>query len=151
MYSERDRAELGRTIRRCALQMAAALAALLALAVVGYARRLLWLALGAMALFAVTVCFGAIFRLSPCLRYRRFLTDMENGLSREMTGRVVAVADADELQDGARVLPVRIFVDQAQDERVVYLNVSKRALFPAEGTRVRLKLYGRHIREVAPG
>jgi hypothetical protein len=85
----------------------------------------------------------------------------------------VEVSEKEEAQDGARVLPVRIRLDEAslkaqgapgasvasrrmglesaqdtEDERIVYLNVSKRGLMPPEGTRVLLHCFGRHIKAV---
>ena len=69
-----------------------------------------------------------------------------------ITGRnVKKLEDAkDELENlyGVRVLPVRIFLNDEQDERIVYLNASKTAGFPAVGSEVKLSCFGRHIREV---
>ena len=47
-----------------------------------------------------------------------------------MRGRVVSVADEPEFQDGAFVLPVHLLLADERDERIVYLNASKRAEFP---------------------
>ena len=74
--------------------------------------------------------------------------EMEAGLSREMRGRIVEVSNKEDLQDGVRVLPVRIYLEDEQDERIVYLNASKKDMFPNEGENVILHCYGRHIRGV---
>lgn len=150
MYSERDAIEINRRIHKYRNILLPVLAALLALAVLGYVRRVQWLAMGALALTAAAACFGLIFFLIPCLRYRGFLADMEKGLSREMVGSVVSVSEDDEPQDGALVLPVRILLTDEQDERIVYLNASKREMMPPPGTEARFRLYGRHIREILP-
>ena len=42
----------------------------------------------------------------------------------------------------------RIWLDSEDDERIIYLNVSKRDRFPGEGEWVRLRLYGRHVAAV---
>ena len=100
---------------------------------------------------------------------------MGGGLSRELRGTIAGIGEVPELQDGARVLPVRLVLDpdadgdgrdrperrasveavrlgleepDGSDERIVYLNVSKREGFPGAGARVALTCFGRHIREV---
>lgn len=150
MYSEADTLEINRRIRRYRMRLIPLLIALLALAALGYARRIQSLALGGLALAAAAAIFGIVFYLWPCLRYRAFLRDMSTGLSREMVGTVVAVSDDIEPQDGARVQQVRILLTEAQDERIIYLNASKRDLMPPVGSEARFKLYGRHIREIVP-
>ena len=150
MYSEQDIIDINRRLNRIRVVFFPALIACAALSVLGYARRIKWLAMGGLALLAAAALFGGIFYLWPCLRYRGFLRDMREGLSREMTGSVVSVAEKAEPQDGALVLPVHLLLTEEQDERIVYLNASKRDMMPPPGTEVRLKLYGRHIREVLP-
>lgn len=150
MYSERDTIEINRRIRKYRGILLPELIALAALSALGYARRVQWLAMGALALTAAAACFGLIFYLIPCLRYRGFLADMREGLSREMVGSVVAVSEDPEPHDGALVLPVRILLTEEQDERIVYLNASKREMMPPSGTEARFRLYGRHIREIVP-
>ena len=148
MYSEDDFRLIDRRIARCRAALIPVLIALAALSALGYVRRMKWLAVGGLVTLAAAACFGIAFFLWPCLRYRGFLRDMQEGLSREMTGRVVSVADAPEPQDGARVLPVHILLTEEQDERIIYLNASKRDKMPPVGTEARFKLYGRHIREI---
>ena len=150
MYSEQDMREIKGRIDRYLAILLPGMAVILALIVLGYAKRVQWLAMGGMALMAVWVCFGLIFLLWPCVQYRRFLRDMQTGLSREMVGTVVSIAGEPEPQDGARVLPVHLLLTEEQDERIVYLNASKREMMPPPGAEVRLKLYGRHIRDVVP-
>ena len=150
MYSEKDIIDINRKLNRVRVVFYLALVALLALSVLGYTRRIKWLAMGGLALVAAAAVFGGIFYLWPCLRYRAFLRDMREGLSREMVGSVVSIAEKVEPQDGALVLPVHLLLTEEQDERIVYLNASKRDMMPPPGTEVRLKLYGRHIREVLP-
>lgn len=150
MYSEQDIIDINRRISRIRIGLWPVWIALAALSALGYVRRIKPLALGGLAVLAAAVLFGVIFFLWPCLRYRGFLRDMQKGLSREMVGSVVSVAENPEPQDGARVLPVHLLLTEEQDERIVYLNASKRDRLPPPGTEVRLRLYGRHIREVLP-
>lgn len=150
MYSDKDIADISRRITRYRLTLLPVLAALAALAVLGYVRRVQWLAMGGLAVLAAAACFGLIYFLLPCLRYRAFLTDMQTGLSREMVGSVVSVSEEVEPQDGARVHQVHILLTEEQDERIVYLNDAKRDMMPPVGAEARFRLYGRHIREILP-
>lgn len=150
MYSEKDVLEINRRINRYRLALIPVVAALLALAALGYVWRVKPLALGALALAAVAAIFGFVFYLWPCMRYRGFLKDMSEGLSREMVGKVVSVSDAIEPQDGARVHHVHILLSAEQDERIIYINDSKRDRLPPVGTEARFILFGRHIRDIAP-
>ena len=147
MYSERDMLEINRKIRKNLMVLLPVLAALLAAYVFGLAAGVKWLVMAAGPMMFAAACFGFLGWLWPNLRYRRFLRDMNDGLSREMRGTIVAISEAAEPQDGAMVLPVRIFLDDAQDERIVYLNASKRADFPSPGAKVALNCFGRHIRQ----
>ena len=148
MYGEQDYIDIERRIRRNRLVWLPVLACIAALFALALIRRVQWLAYAAGVGFAVVTCFAFAFHQLPCLNYRKFLRELDSGLSREMTGQVVSVSDNVDLQDGARVLPVHLLLDKEQDERIVYLNASKRDQFPAPGAHVRLKLCGRHIREV---
>ncbi|MBR1560694.1 MAG: hypothetical protein IJ646_10695 [Clostridia bacterium] len=147
MYSEQDFIDIGRRIRRNRLVWGPVTLALAALCVVGLVLRVKGLAIAAGTLLAGAVCFGFAYFQLPCLRYRKFLQGLRDGLTREMTGTLLSVADAPELQDGARVLHVHLRLADQDDERIVYLNASKREGFPSVGERVKLKLCGRHIRD----
>ena len=172
MYSERDMIEIDGRIRRTWMALIPVLAVFAGALVFALSKRLHGLALTAMPLFIVALIYGFIARLWPDLRYRRFLKDMQSGLSRDVKGVVVAIADAPELQDGAMVLPVRLRLtaedaenapresalseriqqlepgEDTREERIVYLNASKREMMPGPGAAVTLHCFGRHIRSV---
>lgn len=148
MYTEQDRTEIRRRIIKYSV-MTAVIALLL---LVGYVMGMIyrweaWVMIDG-ALIFFTICFGLLMFIFPCVRYNVFLKGMQSGLGRSMEGTIVEVSENEDYQDGVRVLPVRILLKKEQDERIVYLNVSKKHLFPAEGTEVHLNCYGRHIREV---
>ena len=172
MYSDRDMLEVNFRIRRGWLVLAPVLAVFAAAFVLALVKRNHTLALAALPLLIVTFIYGFVAHLWPNLRYRRFLQDMANGLSRDVQGVIVNVADAAELQDGAIVLPVRLQLteiksdgqngistlseriqqleagEDTREERIVYLNASKRDRLPPVGTTVTLKCFGRHIRSL---
>lgn len=149
MYSEKDFEAINARIRRTLTVLLPLLAALLAAYVFALAKRVAWLAYAAGALLFIAACYGFLDWLWPNLKYRGFLNDMRQGLSRELRGTILAVAAEAEEQDGAQVLPVRLGLADEDDERIVYLNASKAAEFPAPGTAVALRCYGRHIKEVS--
>jgi len=148
MYTEQDKLEIRQRIRKYTVILGILLAALLTLYVIGMIQR--W-EIGVMviaaAIFAV-ICFMLSMFLLPCLRYKRFLKDMTEGLSREMVGSIVEISEQEDYQDGVRVYPVRILLKEEQDERIVYINVSKADRMPGKDVNVRLNCFGRHIREV---
>ena len=173
MYSEQDFEEINGRIRKNWLALAPVLAVLLAAYVYAFVSRRQWLAMTAGPLLFVAACYGFLAHLWPNLRYRGFLRDMQMGLSREISGTVVSISGTPEPQDGAMVLPVRLELapeetegreaarvsvlaerleagesGDTRNERILYLNASKRDQLPGPGTAVRLQCFGRHIRSV---
>lgn len=147
MYSEQDLLQINARIKKNLWVLLPVLAVLIAIYVAGLVAAVEWLVMVMGALIFVAGCYGIAAYLLPNVRYRRFLLDMQAGLSRDMRGRIVSITDQEDLQDGVRVLPVHIFLESEQDERIVYLNASKSAGFPQPGTDVELHCYGRHIRD----
>ena len=172
MYTEQDLNVINARIRKNWLVLGPILAALLAGYIYALSAGIEWLAMVLGALLFVAACYGLLAYLIPNIRYRGFLLDMEAGLSRDVRGTIVEISGTAELQDGAMVLPVRVKLDPDQlessmpvgtveskrlglesnedteDERIVYLNTSKRAMLPGPGTEVVLHCYGRHIKSV---
>ena len=172
MYTEQDLNVINARIRKNWLVLGPILAALLAGYIYALSAGIEWLAMVLGALLFVAACYGLLAYLIPNMRYRGFLLDMEAGLSRDVRGTIVEISGTAELQDGAMVLPVRVKLDPDQlessmpvgtveskrlglesnedteDERIVYLNTSKRAMLPGPGTKVVLHCYGRHIKSV---
>ena len=150
MYTEQDRTDIRQRIVKYSVILAVILAALIAVYVTCMIVRIQWLAMiDAAAMFAAT-CFMWCVYLYPCIRYMGFLKDMRTGLAREIRGSVVEVSGKEDLQDGVRVLPVRILLSEEEGERIVYLNATKAERFPKAGAEVCLHCFGRHIKEVAP-
>ena len=148
MYTRQDRVQIAHRIRHYCLIFIPLLLVWVAAYVASMVVRTQAGAMVAAVLIVATVCFGFGMYLYPCIRYRRFLSDMDEGLSRAMAGTIVEISQKEDLQDGVRVLPVRIQLADEDDERIVYLNASKASGFPAPGTKVKLNCFGRHIKEV---
>ena len=148
MYSEQDRIQIQQRIKRYSLIMLPILAVLIAAYVYGLKARVQMCSMISGCLLFIFVCFMSMMFFWPCVRYLRFLKDMEDGLTREMSGRIVS--GKEDLQDGVRVLPVRILLSEEQGERIVYLNATKAEGFPKPGESVHLNCFGRHIKEVVP-
>lgn len=148
MYTQQDQDQIRQRIVKYTVIAVILSAGLLTGYVMGMVKRSQPLSMGmGFGLFA-EICFMWCVYLYPCIRYWQFLRDMKTGLAREMCGSIVEVSEKEDLQDGVRVLPVRVLLDEEQDERIVYLNVSKAEHFPEAGRHVRLNCYGRHIKEV---
>ena len=164
MYNEQDIIMSRRAAKRGWISTGIAVGVVLALYVFALAARVEWLAYAAGALLFVAGAYGVIARIAPSERYLRFLRDMDMGGSHDMEGTLVSVSAEEELQDGVRVLPVRLLLDPEagehmvaskaaqrldgdpeKDERILYLNVDKSANFPPAGARVKLRCFGRHI------
>lgn len=150
MYTQQDRDQIRQRIGKYTVITVVLSAALLTGYVLGMVKRSQQLSMVTGCGLFAEICFMWCVFLYPCIRYRQFLKDMQTGLTRELKGSVVEVSDKEDLQDGVRVVPVRILLDEEQDERIVYLNVSKAEGFPASGESVRLNCFGRHIKEVVP-
>lgn len=150
MYSEQDRIQIQQRIKRYSLIMLPILAVLIAAYVYGLKARVQMCSMISGCLLFIFVCFMSMMFFWPCVRYLRFLKDMEDGLTREMSGRIVEISGQEDLQDGVRVLPVRILLSEEQGERIVYLNATKAEGFPKPGESVHLNCFGRHIKEVVP-
>ena len=148
MYTEQDKKMIVGRIRKYCIMTVILLALLIAVDVVGLIKRWEILVMVVGGLLFVAGGFMWIMYLWPNIRYYTFLRDMKNGLSREVEGNIVEISAQEDYQDGVRVLPVRIFNEEDQDERIVYLNVSKADQFPKAGENVRLNCFGRHILEV---
>lgn len=148
MYTQQDMNEITRRLKKYWLITGVLEAIVIAVFVLGLVKRWEALVMVFGGLFFCVACYMFIMYLLPCIRYRGFLRDMNTGLGREIEGTVVEVSGNEDLQDGVRVLPVRILLKEEEDERIVYLNASKAELFPKEGAAVRLNCYGRHIKEV---
>ena len=148
MYSQQDYLDINRKIRKKEAILGAVLLVMLAGYTIALILRIRWLAMLCGPLLFVAACFGITFALWPDLRYRNFLRDLDSRLTQEISGTVLSVSQEAELQDGALVLPVHIWLDKDQDDHIVYLNASKADGFPPVGTKVTLQCGGRHIRNI---
>lgn len=148
MYSENDIKDINHRIKVNLRVLLPILAIMLAGYIVALVMAVEWLVMTLGGMLFVVACYGVLAYLRPNMRYRRFLLDMNEGLTRNLEGSIVAVSEQEDLQDGVRVLPVHIMLAEEQDERIIYLNASKAEAFPKPGTAVDVHCYGRHIREV---
>ena len=173
MYTDRDMCEIRAKIRKNWIVLTPFVVAIVAGYIYALHAGIEWLAMVLGPLLFVAICYGILAYLAPNMRYKGFLQDLETGLSRDVRGTIVEIADVAEMQDGAMVLPVRVRLDpeetqnqaskhtstlagrlgldakdDADEERIVYLNVSKRDQFPAPGAKVTLHCCGRHVKSV---
>lgn len=148
MYTQQDQIQNKKRIIKYCVIMGVVLAGMLAVYIMGIKNR--WESVvmtDGCAMFAWT-CFMWVMFIWPCIKYSFFLKDMGQGIGRELVCSIVEVSGNEEMQDGVRVLPVRVFLESEQDERIVYLNATKTEGFPKAGTPVKLGCFGRHIKQV---
>lgn len=149
MYTEQDGKMIRQRIKKYSVILAVGLAILLAAFIVGLSvnvrSKALTMAAG-IAMFAYA-CFMWVMLIYPCVKYNRFLKDMQEGLTKEIDCEIREIVEKEEMQDGVRVLPVHVFLEDEQDERILYANVSKLDQLPKKGEKARLGCFGRHIKE----
>lgn len=145
MYSKDDMSLINKKLRTNIIVLSVVTVILLGGFVAALILAIEWLAMVMGPLTFLAVAYGFTAYIFPNAKYRRFLKDTQEGLSREIRGSIVEIAAQEEYQDGVRVLPVRIHLADEDDERFVYLNVSKKELFAQVGDNVCMKCYGRHI------
>ena len=149
MYTEQDGKMIRQRIKKYSVSLAVGLAILLAAFIVGLSvnvrSKALTMAAG-IAMFAYA-CFMWVMLIYPCVKYNRFLKDMQEGLTKEIDCEILEIVEKEEMQDGVRVLPVHVFLEDEQDERILYVNVSKLDQLPKKGEKARLGCFGRHIKE----
>jgi len=145
MYSENDMTQINGKIKKNVTVLSVVAVILLAGFVAALVLGIEWLTMVMGPLLFLAVAYGFTAYIIPNANYRRFLKDAREGLSREIRGSIVEISATEEMQDGVRVLPVRIHLADEDDERFLYLNVSKKDQFAKTGDSVRMKCYGRHI------
>ncbi len=149
MYSEQDVKEIRLRIRKYVLITVIGSLILLAAYIIGMTAQVRSLALTMVAGSAtfVFICYMFVMYIYPCVKYKAFLRDMQMGLTREVDCEIVEISDKEEMQDGVRVRPIRVYLESEQDERILYINVSKLDEMPKNGAKTHLRCFGRHIKE----
>lgn len=148
MYTEQDRTLIVSRIKKYAAITVVGEIVFLTLWVLSMKFRLAVLAYASgIGVFAFCCMMWCMF-LGPAVRYSGFMRDMQEGGSRLVEGSILSIDEAVELQDGVRVHAVHVLLKEEQDERIVYLNASKRDQLPGAGAEVSLDCFGRHIKTV---
>ena len=117
MYSAQDMNDVNARLRKAWLALIPVMVLIAGAYIYALAARVRWLAMVAGPLLFVVACYGFLAHLWPNMRYRNFLRDMENGLSRELCGTIIEISETPQLQDGAMVLPVRVRLSEENTER----------------------------------
>ena len=144
MYTQQDMCNANALVRRYGLILGLGLALLLACYVSAIlAGSQLLMLLIALAAFWFAMLLSCIW-LYPACKYRAFLRDMNRGLRREYLFTVDKIHAEVVLRDGVRVNEMQVILENG-DTRIFYLNISKSENFPAEGSKIHITAYGRHI------
>lgn len=150
LYSDADQAQA----RSSAMAAIAVALGALALGIIGLVAALvlrarvpamLSLSLGAMLAWFLYDLFAA-----PRIKYRTFLRDMAQGLSRETTGTLLSIADAPRIVEGIAVRDMLLRTDAvpgAHDDpnRLFYWDDAKSCASLAPGCHLTIVSYGRRV------
>ena len=149
MYSQEDKNVMRRRLwKYCIIAAFGALICIAGFVVGVHANvRSVVLAMGSAAALFVYVCFMWLMYIYPCAKYAGYLKDMDAGLTKEMDCTILSIDEKEETQDGVRVYPVHVFLEDEQDERILYIDVSKLDQMPKQDAKVHLGCFGRHIKE----
>lgn len=154
MYTQEDTRYTKRELLRAWLTLAVISCALLGL----YAAMLI-LRQRIPAHISLIMLFCAAFiivdmKILPLRRYERFLYDIETGLKNDMRFELLYIADAPITIDGVSAMEWHVRLidrdakDKLDDERILYLNASKRVNIEP-GANVEAVCCGRHILSVS--
>ena len=145
LYTEADAANARNRVKKNTWTLIVPLCALLIAYAIFTVLGVRWAMLIALlAAFAWTVFYSDLYLL-PEIRYKRFLNQMAEGLRRTTDAVIAGIESAEQPQDGAQVLPVRVELADGSGERLFWLDARKADQLPPIGTRVRLESCGRHI------
>jgi hypothetical protein len=107
-----------------------------------------WLAGIASALTACLIYAYLSLKVMPHYRYRRLLSDMREGLTRETDGWFVSFAAETRRSDGVLVHDFIVRVGEAEeDERLFYWDDDKPVPELEPGERVSINSFGNYIKE----
>lgn len=145
MYTEETWMEARKRARREGAISIGLLAIGVALAVTALVIRNRYLGMAGLALFAVMAYARYALCAAPWYRYAQFMAEVLGGLTREHDEVFLSIGDeVRTTEDGVRVRDVTMAEDNAQyywDAQYPFADI-------ASGDRVRVKAYGRYIREI---
>lgn len=146
MYTEADDRAARRQVRLWQARLAAVLAPLLALYVLGIVRDCYGLMLGALLVAFICCMVVCDLALLPALRYRRFLKGLQAGLRRETHCRLCSMEDELQWQDGAQVRVLHVALETGE-ARIFYVNARKVEYLSEMNGWATLTSCGRHVLE----
>lgn len=99
-------------------------------------------------LSCVSFCFYSI-KVSPYVKYNRFLREMSEGLSRETEGRFASISDSVRTVDGVEVSDFIVRVESDEmDERLFLWDVDKTCPEIQEGCAIRVTSHSNFVKSV---
>lgn len=125
----------------------------LALIVAGVILRYKWASVAVSALGFSLAYFVWSMKGLPWYRYRRFLRDIREGLSRVTVGRFVSVSEEEREREGVMFREFLLEVDEEgeEDERLFYWDAGKQLPQLRAGQRLTLTSFGNYIIALAEG
>jgi ABC-type nickel/cobalt efflux system permease component RcnA len=87
------------------------------------------------------------------LCWRRFLTDMQQGLEKEAAGYILSIDDGETTKEGLEFRALHIMTGDETDKaggRLLYVETSRFPLNVTLGQKVRCRLFGNYVKDIEP-
>ena len=146
MYTEQDMLQAQKALHRDYLISGIVWALCIGTFITGVCLQTKWISYVGAGLLFISMFFAFSMYIWPHTKYRRFLRDMQKGLTRTIAGTIDSISAETEIQDGAEVYAVQITLADEDDSRILYISADKAQYMPAVGSTVKAACYGRHIR-----
>ena len=128
MYDERDMQRASARVRAGMRRLLLMMAPFLAVAVAGFVLRIKPMCMAGAVIASFIMIFQADTRLSPAMRYRKWLSDALQGRRHDTAGMLMRLAQEETIDDGLRFreLIINIYADLSEEgERRFLLDASK--------------------------
>lgn len=153
MYTEADYSSSKRALNRFLALFVAVAVILLAAFAYSLLLRVSWLAYAsAIALGVISLFLWGNFG-GRLVCWRRFLTDMQQGLERETAGYILSIDDDETTKEGLEFRALRVITGDETDKaggRLLYVEASRFPLNVTLGQKVRCRLFGNYVKDIEP-
>ncbi|MBR4235148.1 MAG: hypothetical protein IKR85_03705 [Clostridia bacterium] len=95
------------------------------------------------------VCFVWSMKISPWVKYNRFLKEMRNGRSRTCECSFISFANETRFYDGVEIYDMNVTVgDREEDERLYLFDADKPLPALKAGEKLTVKSFGNFVKEI---
>ena len=146
MYTETDYQNAAKQVRTRLIAWLALAAAFLAGMIVFIALRQEYVSMAVAGVGFAACFFLWSFKVSPWVRYNRFLREMKNGQRRQLECEFVSMEPETRFHDGVEVREMLVTVGkEEEDERLFYWDIDKTYPSLKPGARIRVESFGNFV------